>query len=116
VMTRPGSLGFMVVLVALNAILYPLNCLNGGLNLTAIALIINGARPNGDVWDMGSQTRTLARHTATHKINPRHFDRGLLLEDNGEGGIRTHGKLPYTAFPVLRLRPLGHFSMTTFDA
>jgi hypothetical protein len=32
--------------------------------------------------------------------------------DYGEGGIRTHGKLPYTAFPVLRLRPLGHFSIT----
>jgi hypothetical protein len=33
---------------------------------------------------------------------------------NGEGGIRTHGKLPYTAFPVLRHRPLGHFSNTNF--
>ena len=29
---------------------------------------------------------------------------------NGEGGIRTLGKLPYTAFPVLRLQPLGHLS------
>jgi hypothetical protein len=33
-----------------------------------------------------------------------------FLISYGEGGIRTHGKLPYTAFPVLRLRPLGHFS------
>jgi hypothetical protein len=35
---------------------------------------------------------------------------GCFVFVNGEGGIRTHGKLPYTAFPVLRHRPLGHFS------
>ncbi len=31
--------------------------------------------------------------------------------DGGEGGIRTHGRgLPYTRFPVVHLRPLGHLS------
>ena len=28
----------------------------------------------------------------------------------GESGIRTHGRLPYTRFPSVRLRPLGHLS------
>src|SRR5438128_2372471 len=28
----------------------------------------------------------------------------------GEGGIRTHDTLPYTRFPSVRLRPLGHLS------
>ena len=31
--------------------------------------------------------------------------------NGGEGGIRTHGRgLPYTRFPVVHLRPLGHLS------
>src|SRR5262249_38700429 len=29
---------------------------------------------------------------------------------SGEGGIRTRGTLPYTRFPVVHLRPLGHLS------
>jgi hypothetical protein len=29
----------------------------------------------------------------------------------GEGGIRTRGRLPYTAFPMLHHRPLGHLSV-----
>src|SRR3954463_15062309 len=29
----------------------------------------------------------------------------------GEGGIRTHDTLPYTRFPSVRLRPLGHLSV-----
>jgi uncharacterized protein YhaN len=33
-----------------------------------------------------------------------------LLPQSGEGGIRTLEQLPVTAFPVLRLRPLGHLS------
>ncbi len=29
----------------------------------------------------------------------------------GQGGIRTHGTdMPYTAFPMLHLQPLGHLS------
>src|SRR5467141_240816 len=28
----------------------------------------------------------------------------------GEGGIRTHDTFPYTRFPSVRLRPLGHLS------
>jgi hypothetical protein len=63
-----------------------------------------------------TEPRLFAQAAAKYKINPCQIDRGLFVEDNGEGGIRTHGKLPYTAFPVLRLRPLGHFSMTSFDA
>ncbi len=30
--------------------------------------------------------------------------------NGGESGIRTHGRLPYTRFPSVRLRPLGHLS------
>ena len=34
-----------------------------------------------------------------------------FFDDGGEGGIRTHGtELPYTCFPSMRLRPLGHLS------
>ena len=29
----------------------------------------------------------------------------------GESGIRTHGTFPYTRFPVVHLRPLGHLSI-----
>ena len=32
---------------------------------------------------------------------------------SGEGGIRTHGTLPYTRFPSVRLKPLGHLSMSS---
>ena len=32
----------------------------------------------------------------------------------GEGGIRTHDTLPYTRFPSVRLRPLGHLSRTSY--
>ena len=31
-------------------------------------------------------------------------------QNGGESGIRTHGRLPYTRFPSVRLRPLGHLS------
>src|SRR4051812_25073759 len=33
--------------------------------------------------------------------------------DGGEGGVRTHGTLRYTRFPVVHLRPLGHLSTQT---
>ena len=32
-------------------------------------------------------------------------------KDGGEGGIRTLDTLPYTHFPGVRLRPLGHLSV-----
>jgi hypothetical protein len=35
---------------------------------------------------------------------------------SGEGGIRTRGTFPYTRFPVVHLRPLGHLSRYFFDA
>ncbi len=34
----------------------------------------------------------------------------LREEDGGAGGIRTHDRLPYTRFPIVLLRPLGHHS------
>ena len=34
-----------------------------------------------------------------------------FLDFGGEGGIRTLDTLPYTHFPGVRLRPLGHFSV-----
>ena len=33
-----------------------------------------------------------------------------LYKHGGEGGIRTLDTLPYTHFPGVRLRPLGHLS------
>ena len=36
---------------------------------------------------------------------------GPFLNFGGEGGIRTLDTLPYTHFPGVRLRPLGHFSV-----
>lgn len=33
---------------------------------------------------------------------------------NGEGGIRTHGRLPFKRFRVVRFRPLSHLSNTGF--
>jgi hypothetical protein len=35
----------------------------------------------------------------------------LCFKDGGEGGIRTLDTLPYTHFPGVRLRPLGHLSV-----
>ena len=35
----------------------------------------------------------------------------MELIDGGEGGIRTLDTLPYTHFPGVRLRPLGHLSV-----
>ena len=40
--------------------------------------------------------------------NPTLEGRGGL--NGGESGIRTHGRLPYTRFPSVRLKPLGHLS------
>src|SRR3989344_5224175 len=40
-----------------------------------------------------------------------HIKRPLLFENGGEGGIRTLGTvLPYTHFPGVLLKPLGHLS------
>ena len=40
----------------------------------------------------------------------------LFISFTGEGGIRTHGRdKPYTAFPRLLLKPLGHLSWPSFD-
>ena len=33
------------------------------------------------------------------------------FKNGGEGGIRTLDTLPYTHFPGVRLRPLGHLSV-----
>jgi hypothetical protein len=35
----------------------------------------------------------------------------IFTTRGGEGGIRTRGRLPYTAFPMLHHRPLGHLSV-----
>ena len=35
----------------------------------------------------------------------------LCFKNGGEGGIRTLDTLPYTHFPGVRLRPLGHLSV-----
>ena len=35
--------------------------------------------------------------------------------NGGEGGIRTLDTLPYTHFPGVRLRPLGHLSVDGAD-
>ena len=44
-------------------------------------------------------------------IHPKKsLHKGGLFLDGGEGGIRTLDTLPYTHFPGVRLRPLGHFS------
>lgn len=37
------------------------------------------------------------------------------VRSSGEGGIRTRGTLPYTRFPVVHLRPLGHLSRYYVD-
>src|SRR5947208_12634177 len=37
--------------------------------------------------------------------------RGTSSSVGGEGGIRPHDTLPYTRFPSVRLRPLGHLSI-----
>ena len=39
----------------------------------------------------------------------------VRINYGGESGIRTHGRgLPYTRFPVVHLRPLGHLSAKAF--
>ena len=43
--------------------------------------------------------RALAIHTISNRARV-----------GGEGGIRTRGTLRYTRFPIVHLRPLGHFS------
>jgi hypothetical protein len=46
----------------------------------------------------------------------RPFAVSPALDVGGEGGIRTHDTLPYTRFPSVRLRPLGHLSSTNPSA
>ena len=38
---------------------------------------------------------------------------GLNMREmtGGKGGIRTHGTFPYTRFPSVLLKPLGHLSI-----
>ena len=38
---------------------------------------------------------------------------GPFLFVGGEGGIRTHDTLPYTHFPGVLLRPLGHLTVSS---
>src|SRR5204863_7391668 len=52
----------------------------------------------------GSRAGTRARAAAGRMVNEA---------SGGEGGIRTRGTLPYTRFPVVHLRPLGHLSVTS---
>jgi hypothetical protein len=40
-------------------------------------------------------------------------DPTLTGMDGGERGIRTPGKFPYTRFPSVHLKPLGHLSNTS---
>jgi hypothetical protein len=40
----------------------------------------------------------------------KHLQQEGIFLNGGEGGIRTLDTLPYTHFPGVRLRPLGHFS------
>ncbi len=39
------------------------------------------------------------------------LSKGFKLLHGGEGGIRTLDTLPYTRFPGVRLRPLGHLTL-----
>src|SRR5438270_12990435 len=45
--------------------------------------------------------------------NTFHGETGSSIT-GGEGGIRTHDTLPYTRFPSVRLRPLGHLSSRSY--
>jgi hypothetical protein len=40
------------------------------------------------------------------------FFASIRMLSNGEGGIRTHGRLPFKRFRVVRFRPLSHLSRT----
>ena len=42
------------------------------------------------------------------------FFAGLASSSGGEGGIRTLGRVNYTRFPSVRLKPLGHLSESLF--
>src|SRR5438552_3130901 len=42
--------------------------------------------------------------------------RAIYHRYGGEGGIRTHDTLPYTRFPSVRLRPLGHLSRSNYSS
>lgn len=35
----------------------------------------------------------------------------MFIYAGGEGGIRTHGRLPYTRFPSVLFKPLRHLSL-----
>ena len=41
---------------------------------------------------------------------------GMEAKDGGEGGIRTHGRLPVSGFQDRRIRPLCHLSRCACDA
>ncbi len=53
-----------------------------------------------------ANTRDFQAHLARYDAQSRHTQ----PENGGESGIRTHGTLPYTRFPSVRLQPLGHLS------
>jgi hypothetical protein len=80
-----------------------------------------------DIFLAGAAAKKMiARHPAAHKVTRyRCFlpdlagfaslcctGPGYQTEfPGGEGGIRTLGTFPYTRFPVVHLRPLGHLSI-----
>ncbi len=60
------------------------------------------------------RSRHIARRRPAGSLEGAHHARSRsMVQLSGEGGIRTRGTLPYTRFPVVHLRPLGHLSDTT---
>jgi hypothetical protein len=66
---------------------------------------VSGSDPIDPIAQKPANSRTFPEWIASL---PRVHERRRL--NGGESGIRTHGRLPYTRFPSVRLRPLGHLS------
>ncbi len=65
-------------------------------------------------WTLGVQSNQRVRPhrpQLTELKKPPAFWAGGFFNSGGEGGIRTLDTFPYTHFPGVRLRPLGHLTI-----
>jgi hypothetical protein len=66
---------------------------------------LEGLEPEGSIRQDPAKSRAFSARSRTPTESSHTASLG-----GGESGIRTHGRLPYTRFPSVRLRPLGHLS------
>jgi transposase len=73
--------------------------------------LISWLEPIVMMWRFNKRATMLCHHSSCLTTGGRSREYGGDDLNGGEGGIRTLDTLPYTHFPGVRLRPLGHLSV-----